>query len=515
MARRDESAQGYSIPRLRRSGVVFLIGKGLTAPINLSIFLLIAAHLSKPEFALYAWLIALSGLSRQLSYCGVNWVALHYVPYYRTRVAERSYRLFLVGLVAVRFALIGVLIAAYFVTAPHLVAAFGYAIWLFPLRLYLAVMAAELGVEFLRSSIFEPLLEQGVSQGNVLLQHTVFLTGLLLLLWSGGSSLSIEDVIYAKAAAVWLALLVALGQFGYLLRQPAAAVPSEPPIHARVLLGFALDNYVQDVMRLTSSGPSMTMLASRLLDLPALATFGFAQNLTGFVDRFLPAQLFLGLLRPRVIATYVDDRSFGDLQRRIGLILKISSCALAVATALLVAVGSSALSLLAGGQYAGSYGLLLTFLLWLAIISVQRMQAVLTNVLGHSEVLRRAASVSLLVVPTAVVLIHAGAGPYGLVLGMIVGEAVSVWLVSNQLRRAGYRWRFDLRGYGRLAAAAVAAAILGRMPQLTLPAGFWAAGIGVALTLVSFVLALRLLRSFSLEERRAIESLFGRRTVLL
>jgi hypothetical protein len=143
------------------------------------------------------------------------------------------------------------------------------------------------------------------------------------------------------------------------------------------------------------------------------------------------------------------------------------------------------------------------------------MQAVLTNVLGHSEVLRRAASVSLLVVPTAVVLIHAGAGPYGLVLGMIAGEAVSVWLVSNQLRRAGYRWTFDLRGYGRLAAAAVAAAILGRMSQLALPAGFWAAGIGVALTLVSFVLALRLLRSFSLEERRAIESLFGRRTVLL
>jgi len=341
VARRDESAQGYSIPRLRRSGVVFLVGKVLTAPINFSIFLLIAAHLSKPEFALYAWLIALGGLSGQLSYCGVNWVALHYVPYYRTRVGERSYRLFLLGLVAVRFALIGVLIVAYFVTAPHLVAAFGYAIWLFPLRLYLAVMAAELGVEFLRSSIFEPLLEQGVSQGNVLLQHTVFLTGLLLL-WSGRSSLSIEDVIYAKAAAVWLALLVALGQLGYLLRQPAAAVPGEPPIRARVLLGFALDNYVQDVMRLTSSGPSMTMLASRLLDLPALATFGFAQNLTGFVDRFLPAQLFLGLLRPRVIATYVDDRSFGDLQRRIGLILKISSCALAVATALLVAVVAAA-----------------------------------------------------------------------------------------------------------------------------------------------------------------------------
>jgi O-antigen/teichoic acid export membrane protein len=180
-----------------------------------------------------------------------------------------------------------------------------------------------------------------------------------------------------------------------------------------------------------------------------------------------------------------------------------------------MAVGSPALSLLAGGQYAGSYGLLLTFLLWLAILSVQRMQAVLTNVLGHSELLRRAAFVSLVVVPTAVVLIHAGAGPYGLVLGMIAGEAVSVWLVSKQLRRAGYRSGFDLRGHGRLAAATVAAAILGRISELTFPAGLWAVGTGVAVTLASFVLALRLVRPFSLEERRAIESLLGRRMVLL
>jgi O-antigen/teichoic acid export membrane protein len=511
-----ESAQLYSIARLRRSAVVFLAGKGLTAPLNLIIFLLIAARLPKPQFALYAWLVAFGQLSQQLSFFGLNWIALHHVPYYRSRVGGRSHRLFLLALVALRFALIAALVGASFVAAPPLVAALGRQAWLFPLRLYLAVIAAELGVEFLRSCIFEPLLEQGVSQGNVLLQHAVFLAGLLLALSAGGvSSLSIEDVIYARGAAVWIALLFALGQFGQLLRQPVPSVDGERRPGLRVLLGFALDNYAQDIMRLTSGGPLMTMLASRLVGVSALAAFGFAQNLAGFVDRFLPAQLFLGLLRPRVIAAYVSDRSFGELQRRIGLILKVSSCALAAVTAVLVAVGLPALGLLAGGQYASSYGLLLTFLLWLAVISLQRMQSVLTNVLGHSEVLRRASIASLLVVPAAVALVYAGAGAYGLVLAMIVGEAVSVWLVSKQLRLADYRLVFDARGYGRITSATMAAVILGGLSQLALPMGFWAVGSGVAATVTSFVLALAFFRPFAPEERRAIESLLGRRMVLL
>lgn len=267
-------------------------------------------------------------------------------------------------------------------------------------------------------------------------------------------------------------------------------------------------------MRLTSGGPLMTMLASRLVGVPALAAFGFAQNLTGFLDRSLPAQLFLGLLRPRVIAAYVSDRSFGELRRRIALILKVSSCAFAAVTAVFLALGRPALGLLSGGQYASSYGLLLTFLLWLAIISLQRMQSVLTNVLGHSELLRRASLSSLLVVPAAVALVYAGAGPYGLVLGMILGEAVSVWLVSNQLRLVGYRFVFDARGYGRITGATMAAVILGGLVALELPTGPWSVGAGVGATLATFVLALRLFRPFAPEERSAIESLLGRRMVL-
>jgi len=510
-----DSDHVYSIARLRHSAVVFLAAKGLTAPLNLVSFLLIAARLPRPEFALYAWLVAFGQLTQQLSLFGLNWIALHQVPYYRSRVGGRPYRLLLLGLVALRFGCTAAVVGAFFVIAPYLVAALGHQAWLPPLRVYLAVLAAEMGVEFLRNCVFEPLLEQGISQRNVLLQHSVFLIALLLALWAGESSLSIEGVLYARGAAVWVALTVALGQFGRVLRQPAAAVAGERPLRGRVLFAFALDNYTQDIMRLTSGGSLMTMLASRLVDVPSLAAFGFAQNLAGFLYRLLPAQLFIGLLRPPVIAAYGRERSFVELRRRLGLILKVSSCALAAVGAVVVAVGRPALGLLSGGQYAASYGLLLIFLLWLALASLQRMLSVLTNVLGHSELLRRAALSSLIVVPAAVALVYAGAGPYGLVLGMIIGDTVSVWLVAYQFRVAGYRLAFDARGYSRLVGATLAAILLGGMCAHALPTGLSSVSGGVAATLASFVLALRVLRPFAPAERHAIESLLGRRMVLL
>jgi hypothetical protein len=289
-----EALQPYSIDRLRQSGGVFLAAKGLTAPLNLVTLLLIAAHLPKPEFALYTWLIAFGQLAQQISVFGLNWIALHQVPNYRSRIGGRPYRRFMIGVVALRFALIVVLVGVSFVAAPGLVAAFGHDAWLGPLRLFLAVMAAELGVEFLRSCMFEPLLEQGASQGNVLLQHVVYLAALVPVLLADGSSLSINGVIFARGAAVWIALSVALGQFARLLRRPASGVAGERPPSWRFLFRFALDNYAQDLMRLTSGGSLMTMLASRLVGVPALAAFGFAQNLTGFLHRFRRRSSFSG-----------------------------------------------------------------------------------------------------------------------------------------------------------------------------------------------------------------------------
>jgi hypothetical protein len=98
---------------------------------------------------------------------------------------------------------------------------------------------------------------------------------------------------------------------------------------------------------------------------------------------------------------------------------------------------------------------------------------------------------------------------------MMIGDAVSVWLVSHQFRLAGYQLEYDARGYGRMAGATLAAVLLGGLAVRALPTGFWSVSGGAVSTLASFVLAIRLFRPFEAEERRAIESLLGRRMVVL
>lgn len=510
------ATQYYTTERLRRSAVVFLAAKGLTGPLNIIILLVIASRLPQAEFALYAWLFAFGEFLHRLAHGGLNWVALHYVPFYRTRVGGQAFRRFLLGLVALRLGLTAALAAVCFLVAPYVVGTLGSEAWLFPFRLYLAVLVADLTAEFLRTCVFAPLLKQGMVQANVLLQNGVVLVGLLLVPLIGATALSIKEVIYAHLAGTGLALLLAFVQLGHLIRnQDVAFAPSEPPPTWRRLFRFAANNYTHDIVRLSSSGQVVTMLGARLIGVPALATFGFARTLTGHLHKLLPAQLLMGLLRPKIIAAYLSDRSFRELNLRAVLILKISNCVLATGVAVIVVYGVPILGYLSAGKYSDSYGLVLVFLLWLAVINLEAVLSVVANVIERPEILRRASSASLLVVPAAVTLTYFGAGAYGLVWAMVVGEAAFVALVFLQLRRLGHRFAFDMDGHARIAGAMLAAVAGGTFVQHLLPEAVVAVALGAVVIVVTFIVALRVLRPFAAAERQAIERLVGWRLVLL
>jgi len=74
---------------------------------------------------------------------------------------------------------------------------------------------------------------------------------------------------------------------------------------------------------------------------------------------------------------------------------------------------------------------------------------------------------------------------------------------------------FDVHGYTRIGGAALGAVLVGRAAADVMPAGLMSVGGGALVTLAIFAAAVRVLRPFVLEERRAIEQLVGRRVVLL
>jgi O-antigen/teichoic acid export membrane protein len=511
------SSEYYSTTRLRSAGIVFLIGKALTAPLNIFILYVLASRLSRSDFAIYVWLIAFGEAFLSLSTFGLDWVATNYVPYLRARADGRLLRRFVLRLGAVRMGSIALLAAACWLAAAPLATWFGQAQWLRAFDLYLAVLIAEGALRYGQDFVLAPLWKQGSAQVQVLVRHLGFLAALALALVAFPGAFTVERVLWALLFGTLLALALGVVQFALVVRQLAgsaggstAALPDW-----RALASFAANNYAQSIVRLASGGPALTLLAAPLIGAGALAMFGYARSLSQQFSRLLPSQLFMGLLRPKLVAGYAIDGSFESLNRRVVLALKASNCVFAAGLAVVVTHGEPLLGHLSGDNYGGAYGVLLLLLLGLAVANAEGLVAVVVNTLERSEFVRRASLGLLVVLPAAAVLAWLGTGAYGLAVAMLGGEVLFLLLIIRQMRRIDRDLAFDRAGHARIAGAFLVACSAGLLLAAVLPARLDADLAGAAGTLLAFLAAVRVLRPFDRSERAAIERLLGRRLVLL
>jgi O-antigen/teichoic acid export membrane protein len=219
----------------------------------------------------------------------------------------------------------------------------------------------------------------------------------------------------------------------------------------------------------------------------------------------------MGLIRPSVIVRYHADSSFADLNRRIVLVLKLSFGVWAALATFFVVAGEPIVGLLSAGKYRDGYGLLIGFVGILAIQDLKRVVILVTNTLRRSDLLRRAGVVYLIAVPIAFALVAAGAGFYGLLLGMILAELGVVFDVVRRLRALGFKLDFDLDGQLRIFAAAAVAAVVGAVAVRLLPGGDGLALLCSVLALPAYVLVLWWLRPLRAGEQAAIERLLNRK----
>ena len=84
---------------------------------------------------------------------------------------------------------------------------------------------------------------------------------------------------------------------------------------------------------MSGSGYAVMSAAPQLLATAALAPYGFCQMLFAQINRFVPAHLFSGLYRPKLIAEYAKTGSFEALNQKLITILKISNYILALSLA--------------------------------------------------------------------------------------------------------------------------------------------------------------------------------------
>jgi O-antigen/teichoic acid export membrane protein len=509
----SDEQEYYSLKRLRSSTMIFAIGKIVNAVLALTILVLLASNLTRGDFAVYAWLVAFTEFTVNISRFGINHVVLRYAPELRAGHHLRALsRLLLLSTVS-RIVIMTLFGLFYYGASHGVLSLVGKTDWLPAFELYIAVIIPFGLMVFLRDTVFQSLLRQGLSQANMTIRHTVFLLGLAVFLLSA-TDLTVMEVIAVEIAATMVATLIALIQGWRIVKglpeDQAAAGGSVPGW--RTMMRFAANTYASELLRMLGSNHALMTVAPQMLTVAALAPFGFCLTLFGQIYRFLPAQLFSGLFRPKLIAEYTKSRSFERLNRHIVMILKISNYVLAGGLAIFIVYGAAILDLMSDGKYGDEYLLMVAFFMLMFIDNHRLVLSELCSTIEKTDILRNVSLANLLIIPIAVLLVSFGFSYYGLVLAIIMGEGLFVSAIIASLWRQGFALRLDVMGQLRIIAAAAIAGVAGYLYKTSVADdGFVLMVLGMAIIGLSFVAAARLLRPINDGERDAIERLAGRK----
>ncbi|MEM8948484.1 MAG: oligosaccharide flippase family protein [Pseudomonadota bacterium] len=496
--------------------MVFTGGKGINATLSIGIFALIASSLSKNDFAIYAWLLAFVELATYLSRFGINWAVDRYVPQLRSTLNSHSLRRFIIIMTSLRLGVILAMAGVFYWVGKYFLTVSDHEDWIPAFTLYVIILIPFALMTFLRDIVFQALLQQAHSQGNTTIRHLVFLAALFIV-WLMAGQLTLNHVIIGEILATVVAAVAAFFQLRYLLGQfPYDATPTSDRMPSwRTITQFAANSYANEVLRMSGSGYAVMTAAPHLLTTLAVAPYGFCQTLFTQLNRFLPAHLFSGLYRPRLVSQYTKTGSFDDLNRQLIIILKVSNYILAAAIAIFAVYGAEILALLSGGKYADAHGLMLLFLLLMLIDNHRQVLLALCNTIEKVSYMSRASLFLPLVVPIAIVLVYAGLEASGLVLALVIADALCVAAIIYQLRSNGYRLQAGLSGQLRILAAGLVTVAIGWFFHSYHPDTWLWNVVGMAVTGSAFMAVARVLRPMSERERSTIERMAGRRIYVL
>lgn len=507
------TSQHYSATALRSGLWHFVSGKALSAALSIVLLLWLVRLLPVSEYGAYATFIAGIEIGYAVAGLGLPWLAARYVPEFRLRAPVEALR-------TLAWKLLWWQLAA--LTAVALVAAVGvdaYLDWvgLSDYRLaafaFLGCMIAEGVSRFIRDGLFGPLLLQREARRTLILKLGAMLCGVGWLATSGSADVHALALVELASSIVGCLASIALLRSRLLLMAAENADSGwRQPSWAKQYR-VALSMYAAHLLTLLYSPQLFLSLLQRFAGAEAAAAFGFLRQLYELVARYLPAMLLFGLVRPKLIAAFVDG-GMPAMQRNANLAGKLSLFALLPLLVIVAVVGDEGVLLLSGGKF-GSYGLVLLCML-IALVPFSQRQllesiAVASEQSGLCVVGAMAAALS---APVAAWLLSQGLGIWAIVIALLMGHSLFYAIVLVGLWRvAGYRP--DVAGPWKMVCCAIVAWMFVEGVNLFEAGATWSTPVHVVVATVLvagvYLGAGRIARPFNDDERQRINGLLRKR----
>jgi len=451
----------YSASRISKGIKHFLLGKGLTSIAGIGTLLFVVRALDIGEFAAYSILVGIVELLSAITNIGTGQIFTRFIPEVYAQGYRLALRKLVVTLLALRYVVLIATILLIYAFVPTISGWIGLEQWVPAFKLYLLVVLLRTVTNTL-FQVLEAMLHQGPAQASM---ASVTVSRFLLVSWAYATGhLDLVTLIWIEIAtdALGVALLVWTLNRASGGRSPGGDIERETAWlrqNRDRMVSFAVKGYLQHLIIMPFSGVVNRLVVGGHLPGAQMALFGFAQSIYDLMQRYLPAQLFVGLIRPVMAARYSKSAQFLEVQTLTNLILKINLVLIGLVVIVVIAGGNDLLLFVTAGKYGQrAVDLLVLMSLLIALESWRHVLDLLSHTVERygilvftNAILGGSLLAGILLLPS----IGVFALPAANCAGLLISNLVVVWWLGQ----SGFPFKHDLRmifGAGFAVACAIA-----------------------------------------------------------
>jgi hypothetical protein len=414
---------------LRGKLLTIAAGKVCSSLLSVATLALLARVLSADGYSIYVKALAALELAVALSTFGLDWLVICVLPTSIAGDQWRNVRYQVVSALRLRALQLG--------SAAVLVVALTYCFSasLSPSSQITVALGALIFTEgmlrFSTAVVLDSVLAQGLSQLAWLLRTVTMFGGVAYLWHQDGRAdvlqiLSLEIVASAGSGALALSIIwkhVSERAKLVMATGGCAAWPSE-------YRKIAFSNYGNQVISTVGSPQALLLATSQYLSPLMTAQVGFAMAVVSQIRRYLPTELFLGMVRPVLLTEFAENGDFVKLNRGLALFAKISLLVLLPVAVALVSAGNAVVGILGGVRFGDTHWLVSVALIWLLALVYRRISELYMNAVGAQHIWLRGAFIVLMALPCS----YFSAAFFPSALGVVI------WLAAGELLANAYVW---------------------------------------------------------------------------
>jgi hypothetical protein len=414
---------------LRGKLLTIAAGKVCSSLLSVATLALLARVLSADGYSTYVKALAALELAVALSTFGLDWLVICVLPAGIAGDHWRDVKHQVVSALRLRALQLGaasvvVVALTHFLSASlspslQIAAALG------------ALIFTEGMLRFSTAVVLDSVLAQGLSQLAWLIR-TVTMFGGVAYLWHQDGRADVLQIlsmeIVASAGSGALALLMMWSHVSERAKLVLATGGSSSwPSEYRKI---ALSNYGNQVISTIGSPQALLLATSQHLSPVMTAQVGFAMAVISQIRRYLPTELFLGMVRPVLLTEFAENGDFTKLNRGLALFAKVSLLVLLPVAVAFVSAGGVLVGLLGGVRFGETHWLVSVALIWLLALVYRRISELYVNAVGAQYIWLRGSFVVLMALPCA----YCSAALFPSALG------VMIWLAAGELLANAYVW---------------------------------------------------------------------------